>query len=264
LENSSFFVKAVKKYSFTCEEYYAPLWRRGISADIVSPHDDLTPYDLVIAPMLYMTDETTIQNLTAYVEQGGTLYATYLLGMANENDLCYLGGFPAKGLKEVFGIWNEELDTLYPEETVCVRMTDGTEYRAVDGCEIIHAKGAQVLATYESEFYAGSPALTVHSYGTGKAYYQACRDTGELWERVCGDILAELNVLPTLPEAPPHNVTAHLREDGDDQYLFVQNYSDAPIQGLPLRGEWKDMESGEKLCAVDLDAFDIRILKKLS
>ena len=263
LENSSFFAKDDKKYSFTCEEYYAPLWRRGIAADIVGPHDDLTPYALVIAPMLYLTDTATIDNLTAYVKQGGTLYATYLLGMADETDLCHLGGFPAKGLKDVFGIWNEELDTLYPQESVLVRMNDGAEFRGKDACEIIHANTARVLATYGSEFYAGAPALTVNTYGKGKAYYQAFRDTGELWEQVCCHILDDLQILPTLPDMPPHNVTAHVREDGATRYLFVQNYSDTPVCGISLGTAWKNMESGEVTETVDLAAFDGKIFKNI-
>ena len=38
-----------------------------------------------------------------------------MTAMVNENDLCYLGGFPGAGLREVFGIWNEEIDTLAPD-----------------------------------------------------------------------------------------------------------------------------------------------------
>ena len=38
--------------------------------------------------MLYLTSEATIDKLTAYVAAGGTLYATYMLGMVDENDLC--------------------------------------------------------------------------------------------------------------------------------------------------------------------------------
>lgn len=262
LKNALFFIQEDKGYLKTCQNYYQPLWKRGINADIVSPTEDLSGYDLVIAPMLYITDEATIANLTSYVQNGGTLYATYLLGMVNEFDLCYLGGFPANGLKDVFGIWNEELDTLYPEERVKIRLGDADCHEGKDACELIHAQGAEVLATYESEFYAGMPALTVHSYGKGKAYYQAFRDTGDFWETVCGNILADLGIESTLPGSVPESVTAHIRTDGTSDYLFVQNYADVPAENIPLRGMWRNMESGEVTDRVSLSAFDVKIFKK--
>ncbi|MBQ9783591.1 MAG: beta-galactosidase [Clostridia bacterium] len=263
IEDAQFFTFGTdKKYSATCEAYYKPLWERGINADIVGPHDDLSAYDLVIAPMQYMVDEQTGANLTSYVEQGGTLYATYCLGMVDGTDLCHLGGFPGAGLRKVFGIWNEELDTLYPEDRVTVKTADGSEYTAVDCCELIHAEGAQVLASYASEFYAGMPALTVHTYGKGKAYYQAFRDTGDFWDTVCEGILKELDIQSPIPTPLPALVTAHVREDGDIRYLFVENYSDTPVTELPLGGTWQDMESGRVADTVSLNAFDVKVLKQ--
>ena len=83
--------------------------RYKIAVDVINSHGNFEEYDLVIAPMLYMTDSDTIQRITRYVNGGGTFYATYMLGMVDGTDLCYLGGFPAENLKEVFGIWNEEI-----------------------------------------------------------------------------------------------------------------------------------------------------------
>ena len=182
--------------------------------------------------------------------------------MVDGTDLCHLGGFPGAGLRKVFGIWNEELDTLYPEDRVTVKTADGSEYTAVDCCELIHAEGAQVLASYASEFYAGMPALTVHTYGKGKAYYQAFRDTGDFWDTVCEGILKELDIQSPLPTPLPALVTAHVREDGDIRYLFVENYSDTPVTELPLGGTWQDMESGNVADTVNLNAFDVKVLKQ--
>ena len=38
-------------------------------------------------------------------------------------------------------------------------------------CDIIEPKGCQVLATYAKDFYAGKPAMTMHTFGLGKAIY---------------------------------------------------------------------------------------------
>ena len=263
LQDAQGFCRYEKKYTDTNRGYYKKLWNRGISVDITNLHRDLSGYDLVIAPMQYMVDEKAIKNIEEFVRNGGTFYTTYMFGMVNENDLCYLGGFPAKNLKEVFGIWNEEIDTLYPCDKVAVKAKDGKEYTAVDYCELIHARGAKVLAEYASEFYAGRPALTVNEYGKGKAYYQAFRDNGEVWEDVLDVLVKELGIEEAIPTPLPRMVTAHVREDGDDKYLFVENYSGNEVKELPLGGEYRNMETLEVCSKVDLDGFDVKILKKV-
>ena len=262
LDDSQGFCRKNKKYFETVTTYYKAFWKRGITVDIINAHVDLSKYDLVVAPMLYMTDKNTIESFKKYVENGGTLYATYMLGMVDENDLCYLGGFPANELKDVFGIWNEEIDTLYPQDSALVKCSCGKEFVAKDYCEIIHARGAKVIAEYASEFYAGSPALTVNDYGKGKAYYQSFRDSGDFFDNVVGKILDELDIHGPIKAALPELVTAHQRQDGDDFYLFVQNYSDKPVESIALEGEYVNMETGDKVNSTDLDAFDVKIFKK--
>ena len=262
LMDAQFIQKDNKKYNETEISYYRPLWERGISVDIISAHGDFSKYDFIIAPMLYMTDEDTIERLSSFVENGGTLYATYTLGMVNESDLCHLGGFPGGRLRQVFGIWNEEIDGLWPHDRVKVKTNDPSEYEGVDICEIIHSEGAEVLATYASEFYEGTPAMTVNSYGKGKAYYQAFRDCGEFKDRFIEKIVDDLGIERAVPDRMPLDVSAHKRFDGDTTYLFVENYSDRGVSGIHLDGAYTDMLSGEECECVDLDAFHTRIFKK--
>ena len=217
------FQNANKKYSDTCRAFYAELWKRGIDTDVVGAERNLSEYELVIAPMLYMTSEKVINSLKEYVNGGGTLVSTYALGMVNENDLCYLGGFPGGMLKEVFGIWSEEIDTLYPNERNYISYC-GKEYELCDYAERIHPTTASVLATYSSDFYAGEPALTVNEYGKGKAYYFAARDTGTLKDVVFEKITSDLNLQRNVLSAP-EGVTAHSREDEKYKYVFVENYT---------------------------------------
>ncbi len=249
-----------KKYSATVYRYHAALWERGIAADVISAHMDLSGYDLVIAPMLYMTDADTIARLKQFVAEGGTLYATYMLGMVDGTDLCYLGGFPGGDLKEVFGIWNEEIDTLYPEDRLEI-VKNGKRYDGKDYAEYVHLRGARSLAELKNDFYGSSPALTVNEYGKGRAYYQTFRDGGDFWSDVCGEILEELGIKAPIDTPLPELVTVHERNDGDVRYLFVENYSGKEV-ALALGGEWTDMESKEIVDSVSLNKFDVRILKK--
>ena len=248
-----------KKYHETASTFYYELWKRAINVDVVSASRDLSGYDLVIAPMLYMTPENVIDSLKDYVKEGGTLIATYTLGMVNENDLCYLGGFPGGALKEVFGIWNEEIDTLYPNERNTLSY-NGESYEICDYAERIHLRGAKALGTYTSDFYAGEPAVTVNEYGKGKAYYIAARDTGALKDKIVGEVIDSLG-LPRNIKSAPEGVTAHSREDEDFKFLFVENYTDKNAVA-ELFEDGVDMETGEAVKnAVSLPPYGVKIIR---
>ena len=255
LDDSQGFQKNQKRYSETCYDYHKALWEKGINVDIVRASGDWSGYDLVIAPMLYMVGQETAQKIERYVREGGHLYATYMLGMVDETDLCHLGGFPGGCLKQVFGLWNEEIDTLYPEERVGV----SGGFEAKDYCELIHARGARVKAVYEGEFYAGMPAFTVNPYGKGKAYYQAFRDTGSFKRAALDGILAELGIEGPVA-ALPVGVTAHTRCADGVQYLFVENYNET--EAVVSAAGYTDLETGEAMDALSVPGYGIRVLKK--
>lgn len=262
LEEAQGFQNSDKKYMATCMRYYQALHNRCVSVDVVNARADWSGYDLVVAPMLYSIGEETAEKIRSFVERGGTFYATYALGMVNETDLCYLDGFPCGKLKEVFGIWNEEIDTLYPDERGEVEM-GGKKYETADYSERIHLRGATCLATYAKDFYAGEPALTVNAYGKGKAYYQAFRDTGALTDETLYRIVKELKIPTALPKPQtlPLGVTAHIREDEENEYLFLQNFSENRAENISLGKTYEDMLTGEKISVASLDGYSCRVLK---
>lgn len=264
LDDCQGYVLADKKYRPTCYEYHRIFWERGIDCDIVSPKADLSAYKLVIAPMLYLADDETVSNFKDYVNQGGILWSTYMLGTVDGNDLCRLGGLPGGGLKEVFGITAEEIDTLYPEERRHAAM-NGAEHELIDYCETIHPAGAEVLASYTDGYYEGMPAVTVNRFGKGKAIYQACRDAGSLKERILEGLLKDAGIESVVAsvEALPHGVTAHSRTDGQTTYVFAENYSPTDTAAISLGKPMKDMLSGEVTDKCQLAPYSFRVFKSL-
>ena len=261
LDASHGFSKYTKNYIETARSYYGVFWKRGINCDVIGPHDDLSPYKIVVAPMQYVADAETIDNFARFVERGGALYATYTLGMVDENDLCHLGGFPGGKLRDVFGIWNEEIDTLYPQDRNFCEFK-GEKHKLVDYCELIHAEGAEVLAVYSDDFYRGMPVVTSNAYGAGRAYYQAARDCGTLSDAVISGIVKERGVRTATGTLDPlgYGVSAHVREDGNDRYVFVENYSDVPAT-VPLGRKMTDLISGKETDVSNLDAYGLGIFK---
>lgn len=252
-----------KKISQTNCQYYNAFWSKGVDIDIIGADShDFNDYKVIFAPMRYMVSDALGEKFKNFVKNGGTLVCTYMTGMVNENDLCHLGGWPGAGLREVFGIWNEEIDTLNPGESNTVKLKDGTIIKAVDYCELIHSEGAEVLAEYDSDFYKGMPAVTVNNYGKGKAYYIAFRDDGSFTKQMINDILDEVGVSSEFDGALKRGVTAHSRTDGENTYVFLENYTPDDFE-TETAISWTEVDTGKTLTGkFTLSGYGTLILKK--
>jgi beta-galactosidase len=221
-------LQSKNNYEQTVVEHYSVFWKRGIPVDVIDSVQSLEGYDLVIAPMLYLLRDGAAESIGNFVKQGGTFAATYVSGYVNETDLCYQGGFPGP-LKEVLGIWCEEIDALYPGESNSIEWR-GKSYRAYDFCELIHSRSAEVLGVYGGDFYAGRPALTVNSYGKGKAYFIAARTPVEFLSDFYRVLAEEKNIRRALEVELPEGLSAQLRTDGKTDYTFVLNFSPRAVR----------------------------------
>lgn len=240
--------------------YYGILWNNSINTDIINRESDFSKYKLIILPMAYMASEELQNKISDFVRGGGTVFATYMLGYTDEHVLTHLGGFPGGKLKDVFGIWNEEIDSLYPEDVQKISYK-GKLYDAKDYCEIIHLRGAKALADYNTDFYKDTPCFTVNEYGAGKAYYQAFRDTGEFKSDALECILQELNIKGCI--ASKHKgVSAQIRTDYENEYLFIENYSDGKAENIKLNDVYEYLLTGEKVNNVSLGKFEYKVLKR--
>lgn len=261
-----------KDYRTENQLFYKTLFEKNIPCDVVDPHTDLTKYDLVVAVAQYVTDRETIGNLERYVKNGGTLYATYLLGIANENDLRYMYGTPAEELKDVFGIVTEEVDTLYEQQNRHV-IVNGKAYEAEKYIESVILNGATPLGYFTDGIFENQPCMTVHAYGKGKAYYQAFANysngADDFKADMLGEILSSLgitsHILPYESEKQSgevsHRVTSRMRHGKDGDYLFVFNYSESPAEA-ELDGEYEDFFTGEKARTIRLEKFGTRVMKR--
>ena len=121
------------------------------------------------------------ERLEEFVRTGGTAVFSYLSGYVDENDRITLGGYPGK-LRELCGIWVEETDSL-PETEQNSFCYEGKLYPAGLLCDIMHTEGAEVLACYREDFYAGTPVITRNQYGDGLAYYVGTRSGEDFYLR---------------------------------------------------------------------------------
>ncbi|MBQ6419513.1 MAG: beta-galactosidase [Clostridia bacterium] len=246
-----------RDYVEECVKWYAALTECGVGADIVSETADLSKYRLVIAPCLYMLLKGAEERLASYVKNGGRLVSGYLCGVVEEHDLCFMGGVPAGELKNVFGVRATETDAL-PAGMPGKAGYNGREYAVEHVCDLLQADTATVLGSYQSDFYAGTPAVTVNTYGEGKAYYAAFRNDGGFVRDFCADILKDAGIGPDTGITAPENVFVKKRGD----YIFVLNFSDRE-QTAGLDAEYEDLLCGTRRSGkLTLPVCGYAVLKK--
>ncbi|APQ60226.1 Beta-galactosidase BglY [Paenibacillus polymyxa] len=256
------------KYEETAEAHYLALWEQGVPVDVIHMDADFSKYKLLVAPMLYMVRSGVGERIQKFVENGGVFVATYWSGIVDEHDLCFLGGFPGP-LRKTLGIWSEEIDGLHDHDRNHILPVEGNEldlqgeYEAVELCDLIHTEGAEVLAVYGSDFYAGRPALTVNRLGEGKAYYIASRNTGLFHSHFYRSLIDDAGISKALNVKLPHGVNTAIRTDGVHDYIFILNFTHEP-QKITLDGRtYADMLENHAIedGSVQLDAYTVKVLK---
>ncbi len=235
-----------KRYVHTVRQHYAALWKHNVPVDIVFSDSDFSRYRILVAPLLYLIKPGVAGRIAEFVRQGGTFVTTYFSGIVDEHDLAFEQGYPGP-LSEVLGIWNEELDALYPDQQNSIVWTDsGTSYSCGHLCALIHCTEATALATYGADFYAGTPVVTRNRFGTGQAYYLGSAGEPRFLDNFYRRLLLEQEIQPLLPT--PEGVEVTCRQTERETLLFVLNHLATPAQvALPEQKCYHDLISGQEI-----------------
>ncbi|WP_036746752.1 beta-galactosidase [Paenibacillus sp. UNC451MF] len=242
------------------KQYYQALFEHNVGVDFVQPDADLSSYKLVLAPALYMVGPGVGANLESYVSNGGTLLTTFFSGIVDENDRIHLGGYPAP-LRKLLGICVEEFDPMLPGQTNGIAVSGNGEYSCNLWADLIRLEGASSLATFTSDFFAGSPAVTEHPFGQGKAYYVGTQPEPGFIKEFIGGILADLELRAPLT-APAGVEMSVRRAKNGERYVFALNHNAQKASiGLP-EGIFVDLISGQSARAsLELGPNGVAILQ---
>jgi len=170
----------------------------------------------------------------------------------NESDLVFEKGFPGP-LRPLAGIGAEELDPLWKGQSNKALPVTGNdvglsgEYAITTFCELIHTEGAEVLATYAEDWYAGRPVLTRHRFGRGEVYYLAAKVESRFVDDLMGALASRTGLSPS-EEGLPAGVVAQARTDGTTETVFTMNFNDRPERGLAAYGvKWETRPQKSRL-----------------
>lgn len=223
---------------------HAELTDRGVGVDVVHPSSDLSGYDLIIVPTLYLVEDGLSEALTTAATRGATVVVTYFSGIVDVNDHIRLGGYPG-AFRELLGVRVEEFLPLRQEEVV--HLTDGST--ADVWAEHLHLVDATEVLRHRDGPAAGLPAVTRRVVGDGAAWYVATRTSPATTGALVDTWLAESGVTPVAATTPGVEVVR--RTDGTRRWTFVINHTDEAHR-VSVRGR-------ELLSGVDTDTDGVNV-----
>ena len=232
------------KYVDQIHHYYKFFYDNNIGVNMIPVDADFSKYKIVVAPVLYMVKEGMKEALTKFVENGGILITTFMSGLVDESDNVHLGGYPGP-LRELAGVWVEEIDALAPEQTNTITFTDGTRMSCNLQCDLMHLEGAQLLASYDENFYAGMPAITKNTFGKGCTYYIGTNMGQEGIDKVLKMATQQAGVHPVVKE--PTALEVVCRKTADSTHYYIFNFKETEIVIPDQFVGYTDLLTGKKV-----------------
>ena len=232
------------KYASLFTSYYKAFHRRNIGVDIVPPKADLSRYRLVIAPAVYILPDETAGNLRSFVQNGGMLLVTARTGVKDEANAVVDSFLPGL-LAEVCGVEVDEYDVRPADMTVPLELN--LPDRAVQTArarlwfDVLRPTNADAIATYQSEYFSGNPAITLNRFGQGHAIYVGTLGDDALHDTLVGWALETANVHPVF--VSPSGVEVVERWQGNQRLLFLLNHSEE-AKDIALAHSYVDLISG--------------------
>ncbi|WP_327351354.1 beta-galactosidase [Streptomyces sp. NBC_01304] len=218
------------RYEELIRAWHRALWEAGLATDFARPEGELGAYRVVVVPHLYLLTDAAVENLLAYVADGGSLVCGFHTGAADADDRVREGGMDGR-LRELFGIRTvHEWWPLDPGETVGCGTFRGTLWSE----ELEAAEDAEVVASYEGGELDGLPAVLRR----GQGWYISTLPEPDALRELLTTVAREAGVRPVL-DGLPAGVEAVRRGD----LLFLLNHGRLPVE-LAVPGTHRDLLGG--------------------
>jgi len=237
--------------------FHKALLSLGVGVDIINWSENLDGYKVVIAPTLFICNETVTKNLYAFVESGGTLILTNRTGVKDVNNICVMEELPGV-FKECAGIVVEEYDPIGADKHT-IKDNNGKIYECREWCDIIRPTTAKVISTYADDFFAGKAAVTVNSYKAGKTYYLGTVFNSAYYYDLMTSILKENHI--EYYDNLSDGLELSVRTNSNGEYLFVFNNSNE-LKNFESKTDCKSiLNQGIKGKKFALKPFEVDVLK---
>ena len=213
---------------------YDTLYHMNVECDFIWPEsENLEQYKAIVVPALYAAPDELLIRLKQYVENGGTLIASFKTAFANENVKVSPQVQPHI-LSNCFGVHYDQFT--FPKNVgltgeVIPEKPDqkGNAHPAANVfMELLVSEGAEVLASYEHYNWKDYAAITRNHYGKGQAVYIGCMTDEETLKSVYKAVLPEADV-----EIPEYHYPIIVRKGLNDlgkTVCYFLNYSGMELE----------------------------------
>ncbi|MCF7740981.1 MAG: beta-galactosidase, partial [Candidatus Marinimicrobia bacterium] len=234
-------------------------YENNYNVDFIHPDEIndslLSQYKVIVLPFSYLIGQKVAQNLKKWVNEGGFLIGESYLAGWNREAGHHSKVVPGYGLDSVFQTRQGVADPISEEDGKIIKITDEdyfSEIRDIQG-QIVQTRlisqGAKVLG----EFSDGSPALTLGTYGKGKALligsytFLPCYRTNAF---AIEKFLISLTNRFTDLESPPISSNGKIRmdllkSDSDEKLLILRNLEEEDVVSHVSINESSDQELQE-------------------
>lgn len=173
---------------------YDTLYGMNVECDFLWPEsENFGQYKVLIVPALYAAPDALLERLNQYVQDGGSLLATFKTGFANENVKVSHETQPHI-LSRSLGIKYHQF-TFPRGVKISGKIAEESGDREVKAfMELLEPDSAEVLAFYDHYNWKSYAAVTKNEYGKGKAVYVGCMTGNTVLERLLDDLLKEAGV----------------------------------------------------------------------
>ena len=243
-------------------DVYRGFYHHHIPVDIVSEKDPLLDYQVVIVPSMYILSDETCENLEKFAQAGGIVVFNTRTGEKDVYNTVVNKKLPGLAAK-MCGIEIEETVSMAEDVTNTVQVSIpqlNETYKISALADVIELKGAESIASYLGDFYAGKPAATINKVGSGKVIYigfMAEQDFYTAFSRWLLDLVGF-----TAPLEAPMGVEVVSRWQGETQLMFVLNHS-VKEKVIQLGFDAHDLLSGKDLSGeTAISPYEVLILIK--
>lgn len=200
----------------------------GVGVDLIDENSDLSGYQVVVAPTLFVEKQQIADRLCEVARRGGTVVLTNRSGVKDEYNRCVMEALPGifAGLA---GVTVEEYDPIgLVTQSLRCHFGEGGQRPCTQWCDILKPDTAEVLAEYADQFYRGRAAVTCNSFGTGWCYYIGTVSDRAFYRQLAGYILDQqkMEYLTDLPTG----LERTQRKGRDHTYTFWFNNTQNPLE----------------------------------
>ncbi len=242
---------------------YDALYKMNVECDFVWPESEkLEQYKAIVVPALYAAPDSLLKKLNAFVENGGSLLATFKTAFANENVKVSHEVQPHI-LKDCLGIRYHQF-TIPKETGLKGELVNGRTDAAAD-CfmELIQTEEAEVLASYDHYNWGEYAAVTRNTYGKGQAVYVGTKVDGTTLNTLLEMWLRQAEVDMTEEKYPV--IIRKGTNDYGKTVRYYLNYSSAEQKVLYRYGKATEILTGAEVAHNDtmtVEPWDLLILEE--